>query len=80
MEREREYAQQRIDDLKEEQFREEQKAREYQSLIQAENLKSIEINAKKLHLSTHDRKKLKTVCLIKFYLFYRCQKRKGRSF
>lgn len=66
-EKERKYAQQRIDELKEIKYKEEQEAREYQMLIQEENKKAIEANDKKLHLSTFDRKKLKKVGLMEFY-------------
>jgi hypothetical protein len=66
-EKEREYAQQRIDELKEIKYKEEQEAREYQMLIQEENKKALEANEKKLHLSTFDRKKLKKVSSLMSY-------------
>jgi hypothetical protein len=66
-EKEREYAQQRIDELKEIKYKEEQEAREYQMLILEENKKALEANENKLHLSTFERKKLKKVSSLEFY-------------
>ena len=64
---EREYAQQRINELKEIKIKEEQEAKEYQMLIQEENKKALEANEKKMHLSKFDRKKLKKVSSLGFY-------------